>query len=888
MKHNLKTPRWVDYLIDNLAPLEFSEEISGDLYELFLKDIQSSGRRKANAKYAINGLGFLAKSFFWKRSSHIQSNSSIMIQNYFRMASRSLLAHKGTTVINIFGLVIGICAALAILTIIRFELSFDSFHSNKDNIYRMVRISGSDMSEFRSGISYPVPAAVRSEITSIADIVSIEYFGGANVNVLDASGATVAKFREEAGCAIVEPNFFKVFDFNGTDFKWIAGNPEKALVEPMTVVLTKTMAQKYFGDQNPIGRILQFQTRFDFRVTGVIADLPVNTDFPFKILASYASLKVLEGEDALSDWFSVNDMHQAYVVLREGVTEEEVEKEIARVHAAHTPKDLHESRHYLLQKLSDVHYDARFGNFSGRTISKQTIVALGIIGLFLLLTGSINYINLATAQSALRAKEIGLRKVLGSNHKSIMLQFLTETFVVVSTSGVIALFFSEVLLKNFQSLFNIKFTGLNLTEPFILACLTAIIFVVTVFAGFYPALVISKFNPLSALKSKFSSDSLGGVSLRKILVVAQFTITQMLVVGTFIVVKQMDFFRNVDMGFNRDAIVTVRLPDPKKAEQIASQLQSQASISGISFSFTQPSGLRRSRSYQDIGKPEAASLNDYHVFEYSSIDNRYLDLYGIKLLAGRNVSMQDSVGNILINQKLVKTLGLGTPDEAIGRELKLGQNKLVTVVGVVGDFYSNSLKEDVDNMVFLVAPESYYTINVKLAVGDKHESLTDRMKALEKVWSATFPEDIFTYQFFDETIEAFYAQENKYAKLFQLFAVVFLVIGCLGLYGLITFLVNRKGKEVAVRKVLGANISNILILFSKEYIRLMVISFLLATPIAYYFVNDWLNTFANRIEIQWWLFLVPGVFVLALALIVVIAKSLKAANANPIETLRYE
>jgi hypothetical protein len=255
-----------------------------------------------------------------------------------------------------------------------------------------------------------------------------------------------------------------------------------------------------------------------------------------------------------------------------------------------------------------------------------------------------------------------------------------------------------------------------LTQQFILGCLGAIVVLITVCAGFYPSLVISRFNPLTALRSKLSTEILGGISLRKILVVVQFTITQILVVGTFIVVKQMDFFRNVDMGFDREAIITVKFPDSMKAEHVAAQLLSQSSISNVSFSFTIPSGRGRNRSYQDIGKPEASGMNDYQIFEYSSIDDHYLDLYGIGLLAGRNLSMKDSVGNILINQKLVKKLELGTPEEAVGKVLKLGDGKLVTVVGVVDDFYSNSLKEDVDNMVFLVAPQAYYTMSVKLAV----------------------------------------------------------------------------------------------------------------------------------------------------------------------------
>ena len=314
MKNDLKPLAWIDALIENLAPDQLEEEIKGDLYELFQKDVAEKGFKAAKRMYVVNGLGFLAKSFFWRKSN--TSNSFIMIRNYFKMARRSLLAYKGTTAINILGLVVGIASALVIITFIRFETSFDTFHSNADKIYRLVRVSGSDMNEFRTGISYPVPLAMKDEISSLENIVSMEYFGGANIDVPDAAGKTVAKYREEAGFVLLQPEFFKVFDFKNTDFKWISGNPEKALVDPLSVVLTKTMAQKYFGDQDPIGRTLQFQKEYDFRVTGVVSDFPQNTDFPFTIMMSYSTLKVLAGEEGLNNWYGVNDSHNTYVILQ--------------------------------------------------------------------------------------------------------------------------------------------------------------------------------------------------------------------------------------------------------------------------------------------------------------------------------------------------------------------------------------------------------------------------------------------------------------------------------------------------------------------------------------------------------------------------------------------
>jgi putative ABC transport system permease protein len=660
-------------------------------------------------------------------------------------------------------------------------------------------------------------------------------------------------------------------------------------VEPFSVVLTETMARKYFPDGNALGKSIRFEKYYDAKITGVISDLPANCDFPFSILISYSSLEVIR-KGRLENWFSVNDTHQAYIKLAPGVAQEEMEEKIAAVHAGHTPKDLHESRHYLLQKLSDMHYDSRFGTYSGRTISKDTVTALAIIGLFLLVTAGINYINLSTAQSFLRSKEIGVRKVLGSNRKNLIGQFMTETFILVLISGIFALVVAEILLLKLQSLVNLKLDGFNFTDPFFLLSLLLIVLVVTLFSGSYPSLITSGFNPVSALKNKFSGETVGNISLRKILVVSQFTITQILVVGTFIVVSQMRYFRDVNMGFNREAIITLDLPNtsPREAiSEISNQLISQSFVSGFSFSSTLPSGIKRNRSFMDIGKNDASEMKDFVVYEYQAIDSSYLGVYQIKLLAGRTLGLRDSNANVLINKTLLNTLQLGSPEEALNKELKMGGGSTVTVVGVIDDFYSNSLKEPVDNMLLVINPRAYDFCSIKINTKGGG-SLQEGLKNVERIWTKTYPDHLFNYQFFDENVQAFYAQEEKYAKLFQVFSVIFLIIGCLGLYGLITFVVNRKGKEVAIRKVLGASLSNILLMFSTEYIRLILLSFVLAVPVTYYVVNEWLSNFANHIELEWWFFATPGLLVLVIALFVVITKSLSTANANPVDRLKYE
>jgi putative ABC transport system permease protein len=890
MKTELKTPQWVDSILARLAPDNLAEEIRGDLYELFLKDIEERNLRTARRKYVVNALGFLVKRFFWKRSTYSTSNLFAMLGSYFKMAQRSLRAHKGTSIINITGLVIGIASALVILTVIKYELGFNLFHSDADRIYRMVRVSGEDMSEFRTGVSYPVPAAMKEEITSLENTTSMEYFGGGYVDVMDPAGKSIAMFREDRGCVMVEPSFFQVFDFRDTDFKWIEGNPEKALVEPFSVVLTESMAKKYFPGGNPVGKSLRFEKFFDSKVTGVISDFPPNCDFPFTILISYSSIFKMRSAGQMENWFGVNDTHHVYIKLAPGTTEAEMEGQIASVHAAHTPKDLHESRHYLLQKLSDIHFDARFGTYSGRTISKETILALGLVALFLLLTASINYINLATAQSTVRSKEIGLRKVMGSYRNNLVAQFMTETFVIVLIAGLLALVISEVLLINLRTLLNLDLTRFNFTDPFILLSLLSIIILVTVFAGFYPSMVISRFNPVQAMKNSLATETIGSISLRKVLVVAQFTITQVLVVGTFIVVSQMKYFQNVNMGFNREAVITLNLPNistPRHFNAMDDQLRSQSFVSGMTFSSTLPSGLNRSRSFQGVGRKEASASKDFLVFEYQAIDPDYINLFQIKLLAGRNLTLNDSTGNVLINRTLMKNLQFGNPREAVGAELKMGGGQIVTIAGIVDDVYSNSLKESADNTVMVINFMASDYCSIKLS-GTDGGSLKEAIGKIEKVWASVYPEHIFNYQFLDENVKAFYVQEEKSAHLFQLFSLIFLVIGCLGLYGLITFVVNRKSKEVAIRKVLGADIRHILMMFSGEYVRLIIVSFLLAVPIAWFAVDSWLSNFANRIPLQWWLFVLPGIAVLAIALFIVITKSFRTANANPVDKLKYE
>jgi putative ABC transport system permease protein len=877
-------PKWAEAIIERLAPERFAEEIKGDLYEMFLYDVKHFSINSARRRYSWRVIGFLAKTFFWKRLTH---QNHIMTGSYFKMAQRSLQANKGTTTINILGLVIGIASALAIISIIRFELSFDTFHTDYKNIYRMVRVSGADRSEFRSGIPYAIPPAMK-DISSIKKMTKLEYLGGSNVDVLSADGRFLKQFVEEGGVVTVEPEFFDVIDFAGSPIKWIVGDPKTSLRDPSSVVVTTTIAKKYFGDENPIGQTLRFQKAFDFKVTGIIEDFPSNTDFPFSMLISYSSMPILFNE-RMSDWVSVNDGHSVYMVLQDGVDVKDVETQIAELHAANVGKDLAEYRHYFLQPLRDVHFDPNFGTFSGRTITRKTIFALEAIVVCLLAVGCINYVNLSTAQSTLRSKEIGIRKIMGGSRRNLIAQFLAETLIIVFIATFAALGVVSALMPSLVSMLGLQ-VRINFFDPFLWITLASIIMVVAICAGLYPALLISRFNPIIAIKNRFATGRIVGVSLRKTLVVIQFTATQVLAVATFIVVAQMEFFRNVDMGFDRNAtVVTIRIlnNEASSLHSFESELRRLPFVENVAKSFTLPSGADRNRNSRNIGKKEATDVQDFQNYEYSAIDENFLDLYGIRLITGRNLTTADSGKNILVNETLMKNLGYGSPQDILGAELKLGGGGLVHVVGVINDYYGNSLKERVDNIALDANVSRYRQVSVRLDLSTD-QNMTEVLAKLEQTWKSIYPEHAFQFRFLDDNIAMFYEQELKYSRLFQLFSAMFVLIGCLGLYGLITFMANRKGKEIAVRKTLGANVSNIIVMFSREYVALISLSFVLAVPIAWYGINEWLTNFNNHIDVQWWLFAAPGVIVLTIALVVVGVKSFYAAMANPVDKLRNE
>lgn len=875
------------------CPDHLLEEIEGDLVQKFERDALAFGVRKARRRFVWNTIRFFRPGIVLRNRFLKPIINTVMLRSYFKISMRNLSAYKENSFINIFGLVIGMAAALVILVIIRYELSFDRFHSNADRIYRLVTVkqSAGGTTQFSAGVAYPLPAALENQIPSIENITALHYQRGMQIDVLDSEGLSLKKFHESDGCVLVKPSFFQVLDFRGTDFEWIAGNSEMALKDPFAIVLTRSMAEKYFGTLDVLDRTLKVEQQLDFKVTGVIEDLPPNTDFPFTVLLSYATFYMIQEHEMKNDWRSVANVNQCFMTLPDNVNKAEIEKQIDRAYAEHVPEEVAKSQQFKLQPLTEMHQDNRFGTFRMRIVSRTMLCTLALAGIVLLLIAAINYINLATAQSTLRSKEIGIRKVLGSRRRQLIFQFLSEALLIASVASILAIVAAQFIIMQLEPLINISIDHYLFLDWFMIKSLLIIMLIITLFAGFYPAMVLSGFEPISAIKNKLSAPA-GGAVLRKSLVVVQFTVTQIFIIGTFVVLNQMDYFRNVDLGFEKEGIIHVSLPNDYQGriKALEGKLQSIASISQVSISSTTPSGLRRPSWFTRIRRRDADS-NNVMGCEYQSIDPAYLDLYGIKLIAGRNFSHEDSTGYLIINQTLASEAGFSSPDESIGHEMVMDGNNY-TVIGVVSDFHSRSLKEDLDRVAFAVHPHMYRLANIKFnissGVAKSPGWLQSTISQIESVWATTFPETVFDYRFLDENIDAYYQQETRIAKLLQIFSVVLLSIGCLGLYGLISFVVNRRLKEVAVRKVFGATMFHIMRLISREYVKLILLAFIIAVPVSNYYLEQWLSTFAYRIEISWWIVALPGLMVLLVALLAVSGQLFRAAGANPADTLKYE
>ena len=819
-----------------------------------------------------------------------------MIRNYFKTAFRSLIRNRNYTIINIAGLAVGVAVCIMIFIVIQFQTSFDNFHSKKDRVYRVLTEShhaDAGTISHEKNVPFLMPAGMKAAFPQLEQIAQVYASHNDELQVIDDNGTPVKNFKEQSGVFYTEPSFFKMFDF-----PLLAGSYE-SLKDPNNVLLTKEIAQTYFGDwKTAMGKTIKITGYYSIgaglfqfpatalKVSGILATIPANTDFQLKLVVAWGTDFTGDKEYGFQqlDWNGTAPDFGCYVLLPRNISASHFNQQLRAYAQKVQPLDKKDS--YIIQPLSDVHYDAESGNFSNKTISHELLNVLWLIAAFILLIACVNFINLSTAQAVNRAKEIGVRKVLGSNKFRLQMQFIVETFLIVAGAVVLAAVITLLAVPYVNRLLELSISFNILGNPAIILFLLTVTVVVTALAGFYPSIVLSRFNPVNALKSKLTVNTAKGISLRRGLVVFQFIIAQALIIGTLIIVKQMDYFMDQPLGFDKDAIVNVPYRPDSTGGKTQDYLRQQLLSNGVqAVSFNSNSPIEDNNNMFTTFKFDNAIKDADFQAITKFADNDYVPTYKLQLVAGRNLEPSGPTIEFLVNESFVKSLGLKKPEDILNKEVSImGGLIKCPVVGVLKDFNDRSLRQSLSPLLIATNATMYRQASIKLSTAN----IASTMQSIKKIWEQTFPNYVYEYRFLDDKVASFYKQETQLSQLYKIFAAIAIFLSCLGLYGLASFMAVQRIKEVGIRKVLGATTGHIVYLFSKEFIVLIAIAFAVATPIAWYYMHQWLQNYAYRIHVSWSIFLAGGIVAIVIALATISFQAIKAAIANPVKSLRTE
>ncbi|MEM9325244.1 MAG: ABC transporter permease [Bacteroidota bacterium] len=808
-----------------------------------------------------------------------------MLRNYLLTAYRNLLRNKVYAILNILGLALGIGCSVVIYKVITYELSYDRHHSQFENIYRIVKEDiRPDRTDYGQGVPHPLGPALKEDFPDVLEVTRTFAVGGQITTMKD--GAIDKKILMDNKIVFTEPAFFRMFD---TD--WLVGSKEEALNAPYQAIITAAGAKRLFDlerdeVEEAMGRVVSFDNEAKFEVRGIIEDFPESTNFPFEVFLEYygQAESNLYFDDGVR-WNSISSNTNAYFLTPDGFNVAQMEEQLIGFVDKYHGENASEREQYHVQPLADIHYSKRYDNYVNNT-PKETLFAFGVIALFLILTACINFVNLATAQAANRSKEIGIRKAVGSRKSQIVLQFYLEIFIITFIACLLSLAIGELLFLYLEEILTRRLSLFPFTDAPTWLFMIGMLLGVTALAGFYPSILLSRMNTVMALKNKITSKNhSGGLSLRKGLVIFQFAISQFMIIGTLIITAQMNFFLNKELGFNRDAIINSYIPDPEetKLDRFRAELMSSASIDNVSFALGAPTA--NSNSHTNFNYEPLQSEDSYHG-NFKCVDENYFELYGLELLAGREIRRNDSSSNVVVNRKVADLMGFKDRyEDAVGEKMDTGWGGDKQVIGVVENFHSNSLRSDLDYVFLVYDSRLFYSTGVQIK---QNANFQAAIKHFEASWEQVFPEYVIDWVFYDEQLGNRYRTERSMASLMRLFSVIAIVIGCLGLYGLISFIAINKMKEIGIRKVLGASITNILGIFSKEVVFLLLIAFIVAAPGAYYLLNLWLEDFTFSITINPTFFLWSFLVTLLIALATISHRTISSALLNPAKTLKDE
>jgi predicted permease len=813
-------------------------------------------------------------------------NRSYMFKNYFKIAWRNITRHKSYSAINVAGLAVGIAACLLIFVVVQYELSFDTYQPGYKSTYRIVTKKDREGNiRYSAGISTPAVDAFRLYFPQ-ATIAGINAIYGSQIVAPAANGNAAGdkKFVESTGIMFAEPQLFDIFSAT-----WLAGSAS-ALKEPNMVVIDKSSAIKYFGNwQLAVGKTLRMDNLLTLKVAGVIQDVPLNTDLPLKVLISYITWKKNpKSYHYAYTWDETSSDCQVYIKFPANVLQSSIESQMLSFSEKQFNSDTKRAarkRYAVAQPLSAIHFDTSFGGTLGDHVtSKSTLRTLSLIAVLIIVMASINFINLSTAQSVGRSKEVGIRKVLGSSRGQLVGLVMCETAIIVLISAGLAICIAEIALPLLKHIASVPDT-IGLFNPGILLCLACVIVAVILLSGVYPAIIVSGFKPVEALKNKINSAAVGGISLRRVLVVTQFSISQLLIIGTAIAVKQMDFVNNADLGFNKEAVLAIPCPaDSIGLSRMNSFKQQVLTLQGVkaaSFSADAPSSSHNNSSNFYFNHSDKDPGFDIFM---KVADADYFKTFGLRFIAGKSYEPGDTARELVVNETFIRKLGIKRANDALGKTLTFDSYGNLPIAGVVADFKTNSMREEVKPLVMFPSKQSEQQIAVKI----ESRRLAKTAALVQRAWEKKYPEYAYTGFFVDDSIAKFYEQENQLELIYKVFALIAIFISCLGLYGLVSFMAVQRTREVGIRKILGASVSSIVYLFSKEFLALIVVAFMIGAPLAWYLMNGWLQTFAYRISPGLWVFVAAITTSLLIGWFTVGYKALKAALANPVKSLRTE
>jgi len=819
---------------------------------------------------------FRAKLFYWIQiflifpafTKNLLYWSVDMLKNYLKIALRIIQRHKGYSFIKISGLSIGMACCILILLFMRFELSFDSFHTNKNRIYRVLsELDLAHGTEIVPISAIPVAPALKSDLQEAAYVTRIT----GDYRRLFSIGEK--KFFEEIRYA--DDDFFDIFTF-----PLITGDPKTALEEPFSMVISETIAEKYFGKSDPVGKTVLVQNSQDYKITGVMKNVPGNSHLRFDILVSFSSRN--NEERVKGNYWDRFSNDYTYILLAEGADPIELKNKFPEFMAKHIPVE--DDRYNLhLQSLKDIHFSRSNYDIAQR-INKDYLYAYSAIAIFILIIACINFMNLATARSSSRAKEVGIRKVVGARRAQLIKQFFTESVLL----AILSLFGSVCLVMLFLPKFN-QYIRRELTldvfsDIGLLLGLLAISLFVGFVSGSYPALVLSAFKPARVLKKTLDKKA-KGLSFRAVTSVAQFSISIVLIFATAVVYAQIHYMKKKDLGFDAKQIISIPLTSHslrEKTEIFKSEILRNPSILSACASFGTPaSGTGSGRSFIPEGYPEGESIHMETLF----IDHDFIETYGLTLIRGRNFSREfltDTEHAFILNETAAKKLGW---DDPIGKRFSEEDSGVeAKVIGVVKDFHFESTLYEIAPMVLTLRPYQFSHISAKIGLEDVSSALT----FLEGKWREFAPEYPFEYIFVDEEFDMYYNFERRQGQLFTYCSILAIFISCMGIFGLASFTAEKRTKEIGIRKVLGASVSGIVVLLSREFVKWVLVANIIGWPIAYFVMNRWLQSFAYRVNIGVWIFVFSAFLVLIIALLTVSYQSIKTALADPINSLRYE